>query len=290
MNQVVTRAADFQTQMRVIESIGGDNYGYHVRDFTRWAMTNGEALNQQLIIDYFHTLNESTFSANTIRIKRQAVKARLRQLSEGRGLDSHFRDSLESFLRDLDRKTTTRAPKVNSRTVEKEKYLTKADIQKLLDNSRGIRQNLIIRFLWASGARVSEMIGIRLSDSQVLGDVVFIRLMGKGSKERYIKISTALFNEINHAMRGVQYLFETATGRQYQRTAVSDQLQKLTTRVLGKPFRAHSLRHSFATHKIKSGVPISYVSKYLGHSSVSITAAMYDHGSIETADLINDEI
>jgi integrase/recombinase XerD len=279
-----------ERQLAIIEGLEGDHYQYHIRQFVDWMRERGGDLSREAIIDYFADLNNSDYSNGTKRIKRQALKKRLRQLAQYGGIGSDLSVNLEQFLRDLDRETRTKAPKVNTHHVDRERYLTKDEARQVVAACRGPRQTMIIKFLWATGARVSELIGIRLGDCKKTGDTVHIRVVGKGNKERWLKISAELYDRIRSVFRGEQYLFETGHGKPYHRTYISNQIAKVTQRAVGRPMRAHSMRHSFATRKIKEGVQIGYVSRYLGHSSLSITSDMYDHGEIETGDLVGDEI
>jgi len=290
MDIAVREELKVERQIQFIESLEGDHYHYHIRQFTDWIRQHGRELDREAIIDYFADLNRSDYSAGTKRIKRQAVKKRLRQLSRFNGLGSELNTNLDQFLRDLDSETKTKAPKINSHHVNRERYLTKAEAMQVVASCRGPRQTMIIKFLWATGCRVSELIGIRLGDCKQTGDVVNIRVVGKGNKERWIKVSSHLFDQIRSVFTGEQWLFETGHGKPYNRSYISNQIAKVTQRATGRRLRAHALRHSFATHKIREGTPLSYVSKYMGHSSLSITADMYDHGAIDTSELVGDEI
>jgi len=286
--QKTTESTD--RQLAFITSLEGDHYGYHIRQFANWIRDNGRQLDRQTIIDYFTDLNGTNYAAGTKRIKRQALKKRLRQLAKFGGLGTQLNTNLEQFLHDLDHETTTEAPKINTRSVGRDKYLSKDEALSCIAACKSKRQECFIKFLWATGCRISELTGIRLSDCKPAGPIVNIRVTGKGNKERWIKISTSLFEEIHSTITGIQYLFETSQGKPYNRGYISNQIAKITKRATGRELRAHSLRHSFATRQIKEGVPISYVSRYLGHSSLSITSDLYDHGEIETGDLLNNEL
>ena len=290
MTTVMQTASKTDSQLAFIAGLQGDHYQYHIRQFVQWVQSHGRDLDRQTIIDYFQDLNASTYAAGTKRIKRQALKKRLRQVARMGGLGTDLSANLETFLHDLDRETITKAPKVNTVHVGKERYLSKDETMRVIHACRTPRQALFIKFLWATGCRVSEMCGVRVGDCKALGDMVHIRVTGKGNKERYVKVSTELYTQIRRCITGEQYLFETANGKPYHRNYVSNQIATITQRAIGRRLRAHTLRHSFATHKIRAGVPIGYVSRYLGHSSLSITSDLYDHGEIDSADLIGDEL
>lgn len=282
---------ELRKQLNEMLSYENDSYSFHIRDFIRWAFINGNKyITPNLIEKYFMYLNTTNYSSGTKKIKRQAVKKRIRDLEYNNNLDFSSVGGADYFFNKLDFNTRTKKPIMNDIEIKKDKYLTIEEIKTLLHNSRGVKQNLIIKFLWATGCRVGEMINITLSNCSILMDCVKIRIIGNSNKERYIYITIDLYNKIIETFDGNKYLFETSTGQQYVRTAISDQLAKVTKRVLGKKCRAHTFRHSFATHKIREGVPLSYISKYLGHSSIAVTADMYDHGFIDNSILLNDEI
>ena len=272
------------SMLEFIEQQDGDTYGYHCREFVAWMMESGRRLDHQAVIDYFKRLNASEYAAGTKRIKRQALKKRLRQLARAGGLGSDLSRNLDQFLSDLDRESETKAPKVQPHSIGRERYMTPDEAMRVVRACRGPRQTMIIRFLWATGCRVSEMTGIRRGDVKQIGDVAVAcyRVVGKGNKERWVKTSAELYNQIRDVFRGEVYLLETSNGRPYHRSYVSNQIAKVSSRAIGRPMRAHSLRHSFGTRQIKKGVPLSYVSRYMGHSSVSMTAEWSTLTSVDT--------
>lgn len=288
MNALATRNNSTDTMLAFIEDQEGDHYGYHCREFTRWIRSTGRDLDQQSIVDYFVHLNESDYAAGTKRIKRQAVKKRLRQLARAGGLGSDLSRNLDQFLTDLDREGLTKAPKTQPAPIERAKFVTPDEYERILAACRGPRQFHLIKFLWKTGCRVSEMIGIRRSDWKVAVDRVLLRVVGKGNKERWVRISREQFDEIRAVFRGEEYLFETGKGRPYNRTYVSNTIAKVSKRAIGRTIRAHALRHSFATRQIRRTGKIEGVSRYLGHSTPAITMSFYVHESLDDGELFDE--
>lgn len=277
-----------QLFVQIAEGIS-DAYSAHVRTFTSWLQDSGSGNLLQSVAEYFRQLNQSQLSASTIRCKRQAVKHRLRLIADqtSRTPDQQYR--LDLALRRLDSDADTKAPKVGSKAVSASKVLTDSEYDTLLVRSRSGRQRCFVRFLWNTGCRVSELCGIRLDDCKPEGKVVQIRVMGKGRKERFVRITADLFAEIQRVFSGSVFLFETTGGKPYRRCYVSDQIAKLTEYAIGRKMSAHKLRHSFATRTIAKTHKISAVSEYLGHSNVSVTLGMYNHEQLTDADLFGAE-
>jgi len=273
-----------ERQLVIMESVK-DSYTYNIRHFITWMREGNHSINFDTIRDYFAYLNLSGFKAAGIRIKRQAVISRLKMLFHDRPIEERMK--LEMLLKDLN-VGATRAPKANSASIGSEKVITPLEYERLLQGARSERQRLFLMFLWVTGCRVSEMTGIKLTDCETFGERVHIRIMGKGSKERYIWIPTCLYSLIRKTFTGTTWLMATGTGKRYDRSYISNQIAKLGRFILNRRISAHTFRHSFATRKIKETAKIQAVSQYLGHSSVAITLSLYCHESLSAEDLSSE--
>jgi integrase/recombinase XerD len=260
-----------------------DGYTYQIRHFVKWARTTGHGIDEDGIKGYFAFLDSTNYTANTIRNKRSAVKRRVRQLFHDAPLDDRMR--IDRVLSDLEHDDP--APKINSVQVTRDRCLDAGEYRELLLHCRSDRQRAFVRFLNTTGARVSELCGIRLDQAEALGSAVKLRLMGKGRKERFVRIPSELFAFIRETFAGSVYLFETSNGKPYGREYVSAQIATIGRRI-DRRISAHTLRHSFATRKVNQ-LPgkLDAVSRYLGHSSPSITLAMYCHSSMSDAELFD---
>ena len=165
------------------------------------------------------------------------------------------------------------------------------DVQKLLEapdvtKPLGLRDKAILEVLYATGARVSELVTLRMED--VNFDVGFLKCFGKGSKERLVpvnEIAIAAIKKYLDSERGELVkknpaetrLFVNRLGHPLTRETIW-RIVKHYARVIG--FRdnlyPHILRHSFATHILEGGADLRYVQEMLGHSSVS-TTQIYTH-------------
>lgn len=262
-----------------------DVYSYHIRDFTSWCRSREDDVNVESVRGYFEDLNASDFAANTKRIKRQAVKRRIRQMMEAAPIEDKVR--MDQVLKDIDKSGKGNAPKIADPSIHREKYLTPTEVDRLLEGARSRKQYLFMKFLFGTGCRIAEACGIKLSHVENLGDRMKIRVRGKGNKERFVILPTVLCEEIREEFAGGTWLFETRGEKAYQTSYVSDQIAKLGRAVLDRRISAHTFRHSFATTMLRRGTPVEALSRYLGHSSVQITLDLYCHAEMSDDDILS---
>ena len=170
------------------------------------------------------------------------------------------------------------------------KTLTEQDVELLLqapdvDTPLGMRDRTMLEVLYASGLRVSELVG--LSVAQVSLDMGVVRVMGKGSKERLVPLGeealdwvsrylaearvTLLNNQVSNAM------FVTARGEAMTRQMFWYLIKRHARHGgLNKPVSPHTLRHAFATHLLNHGADLRVVQLLLGHADIS-TTQIYTH-------------
>jgi integrase len=260
-----------------------DNYTAQCKHWIKWVTGNNKEINSETIREYFLFLDNAGYKAKSINVMRQAVKKRVRQLFNN--ADTEFKMKLEHTLKEIDQEI--KKPKVNSETVEIDKVLSKQEYKDILNKCRSNRQRAFIMFLFQTGCRVNELTGITLSDCNDQGEYIKISVTGKGKKERAVRIDTDLFNFIQHTFQGKTYLFETGPGKRYQNDYISKQIKKIGV-LIGRKISAHSLRHSFATNMIKTyPEKIDSISKYMGHSDISITLNMYHHTQLSNSELFS---
>ena len=168
--------------------------------------------------------------------------------------------------------------------------LTVAEVEKLLaapntDEPLAIRDRALLEFAYATGARVSELVALKLQD--ILFEEGLARMFGKGAKERVVPVgrralgAVALYaREIRPTLdrgagRGV--LFLNARGTPLSRVGAWG-IIKRTARQAGitKRVTPHTLRHTFATHLLEGGADLRAVQEMLGHADLS-TTQLYTH-------------
>lgn len=268
-----------------------DNYSHHIRAFAAHAKTSEVDSLIGLVREYFAALNAGILSASTIRCRRAALKDRLRRAMASPGYTDRDRAAFEHELKEIERDPALKAPSAGAAGVSRSKVITAEEYVTILEHCRSVRQRLFIEFLYTTGARVSELTGVRPGDCAPQGNAVKVRLRGKGTarvsyKERYVFITRALYKRICETFKGREHLFETAGGKRYSRSYVSNEIAKITSLAIGRTLSAHCLRHSFATMQIKRHGRLKAVSRYLGHSDISITARFYDHDELSPLDVL----
>ena len=264
-----------------------DTYTEHFKDFSRFVEAEGLPVGDAAVREYFVSLNHSGYAAGTKRIKRQAVKKRILQAAENWQIDDRIR--IKEYLADLDTFGETKAPKIASSAVRRDKVLSRDEITMLIDRCSE-RLGLLINFLWTTGCRVNEMTTLTIANCKEEGGKVDCLVNGKGSKERHVFISAAFYHRVREFFDGSIYLFETQGGKPYLNNYVSDEIRKKSRKHLRRTLSAHSLRHSFCTRKIRETGNLKGVSEYVGHSSTAITSDMYDHNLLSDADLLGDDV
>ncbi|MCE5313226.1 MAG: site-specific tyrosine recombinase XerD [Nitrospiraceae bacterium] len=162
------------------------------------------------------------------------------------------------------------------------KALSVDDMRKLLsvslDSSVFVRDSAMLMLLYSSGLRVSEVLGIKINDINF--DAGFLRVIGKGSKERVVPINSRAIESITRYMSGLRpsllkgrqspYLFVTSRGKPMTRQRFWQALKKFGS-AAGIELTPHTIRHSFATHLLEGGADLRSVQKMLGHSDISTT-------------------
>ena len=284
MNELCTQNVGFSAPMLGDFRAVADNYSYHVKAFCDFAeASTGTVL--QTIAGYWRELDDSGLSASTVRCRRQAVKRRMRDALDD--VDGKARAALDFELSRIDR--AIKCPTSTSSYGGEWKVVSAAEYVRLIDGARSDRQRRFIETLWTTGLRISELTGIKLDDCTIEGNVVTVRVTGKGRKERTVYLTRAMYERICECFQGRLFLFETGSGRRYSRSYVSNQIGKLTLKVLGRRLSAHKLRHSFATRTIRETGNVGGVSRYLGHSDVAITLRVYDHNTLSPIDVLGPE-
>lgn len=166
-------------------------------------------------------------------------------------------------------------------------------IQQTFDRStyEGERNYVIVEVLYGCGLRVSELVGLRLSN--IYADEQYLQVIGKGDKERWVPINKHALELMLNYIHSVRchltpkpgedkYVFLNRRGAHMSRQMVFIFLKEAVAAAgINKQVSPHSLRHSFATELVENGADLRAVQEMLGHESIS-TTEIYTHISRET--------
>jgi len=171
--------------------------------------------------------------------------------------------------------------------------LTKGEVRRLIDVLDNKKSKLMVSLMYAAGMRVSEIMNLKIRDLNLEENIGQIR-QGKGRKDRIFNIPKSLFKKIEKQAQdqkqvNQEYLFTGPKGKLSSRN-----LQKIVKTAakkaqIKKDVHCHTLRHSFATHLLESGIDIRYIQELLGHADLS-TTQIYAHVSAEQIKKIKSPI
>jgi integrase/recombinase XerD len=155
-----------------------------------------------------------------------------------------------------------------------------------LSKPEGHRNKAILETLYSCGLRVSELINLKFSN--IYFKQGFIRVIGKGNKERLVPVSKSVEREISFYVDGARksvpiekgsedYVFLNRRGKPLTRVMIFTIVKQLSESIgLKKRISPHTFRHSFATHLIEGGANLRAVQEMLGHESIT-TTEIYTH-------------
>lgn len=174
------------------------------------------------------------------------------------------------------------APKLTRKLPD---VLTREEVERLLDapstaTPYGLRDRAILELFYSSGLRVSELCGILLQSINL--DDGYVRVFGKGSKERIAPIGSPALQAVRDYLTGGRprfikaktgsELFLSQQGRAISRKMVWVMIKDHAQRAgIQKPIKPHLLRHSFATHLLEGGADLRAIQEMLGHADISTT-------------------
>ncbi|MEQ4521092.1 site-specific tyrosine recombinase XerD [Pseudarthrobacter sp. B907] len=168
------------------------------------------------------------------------------------------------------------------------------------DTATGLRDRALLEFLYSTGARISEAVGLDVDDISLQGDdepgPAIVRLFGKGSKERLVPLGSFGARALDAYLvrgrpllaakgKGTPALFLNARGGRISRQSAWTILKAAADKAnITKDVSPHTLRHSFATHLLEGGADVRVVQELLGHASVTTTQVY----TLVTADTLRE--
>lgn len=234
-----------------------------------------EKIRQEQLQSFIKWINELGMTSRTQARVLSGIKAFYKYLL------------MENLIQD-DPTALVEGPKIGHKLPD---FLTVEEINSLLNGidlsePEGQRNKAMLETLYSCGLRVSELVGLRMS--QTYADVGFVKITGKGNKERIVPIGSSALKQIGYYLEGYRnhleiqpgnedFLFLNRRGRKLTRVMVFTIIKNLAAKTgIRTTISPHTFRHSFATHLIEGGADLRAVQEMLGHSSIT-TTEIYTH-------------
>ena len=255
-----------------------ESYGSDMKDFSRFLASkdarNAAHINREDLLRYLAVLDRRGLSARTRARKISCIRSFFRFLMETGQIGENPSDLIA-------------APRLPKRIPH---YLELEEVERLLvatDHAtlEGKRDATMLELLYATGLRVTELVGLDLYRVDL--EMGCVTVMGKGSRERVVPIgvpaSRSIMNYLDNvrprllgAMRS-EALFVTRRGRSMTRQSFWKIVKKTAICAgIRKEISPHTLRHSFATHLVQNDADLRWVQIMLGHADIS-TTEIYTH-------------
>ena len=232
------------------------------------------------------SINEKTIQQFIYQVaKKVTPRSQARIIS---GLRSFFDYLIFEEYRKTNPTDLIEAPKIGRKLPD---TLSESEINQLINSidlsqSQGERNRAIIETMYSCGLRVSEIVSLKISD--LFFEEGFIRVIGKGDKQRFVPIHITsqeyivsyckLYrNKLKPQKGSEDIVFLNRRGKKLTRQMIFIILKELAIKItLSKKISPHTLRHSFATHLLKNGADLSAIQQMLGHESIT-TTEIYVH-------------
>lgn len=254
-------------------------------------------------------LEENEITSNPIEIDKDIVQRFVYEVakvvnarSQARiisGLKSFFNYLVFEDYRKDNPLDLIESPKIGRKLPD---TLSENEINKLiaaidLSKPEGERNRAMLETLYGCGLRVSELIGLKISD--LYFDEDFIKVTGKGNKQRFVPVSNINKKYINIYRKEVRVrlniqdgfqdiLFLNRRGRQLTRAMIFTIVKDLAEKIdLKKTISPHTFRHSFATHLLENGADLRSIQQMLGHESITTTEVYMHVDRTHLADVMN---
>ncbi|RZJ81897.1 MAG: site-specific tyrosine recombinase XerD [Flavobacterium sp.] len=245
----------------------------------------------------FYLASEKEFNLNKITLKnlREFItwlnEIGMQSNTQARvisGLKAFFMYLMQEEIIDEDPTALLEAPKLTRKLPD---TLNIDEINKLIDaidasKPEGMRNKAIIEMLYGCGLRVTELVQLRISN--IYTESEFIKVIGKGNKERIVPIGSVALKLLAIYINQVRvhltikkgqedFIFLNRFGSRLSRISVFNLIKTLAEATgIHKNISPHTLRHSFATHLIEGGADLRAVQEMLGHASIT-TTEIYTH-------------
>jgi len=280
MDSAVQRFLDY---LMVEKGLAGNSIAAYGRDLAQFVefvkskeVNSPGELNAGIAASYVESLSRNGFARTTMARKISALRTFAKFLVRDGIVGEDFTSNLESS------RPPSRLPATLT-VQEVELLLSQPDCATPI----GLRDRAMLETLYASGLRVSELIGLKTDDVNL--GVGFLRCLGKGSKERVVPVGQVAADFIKRYLteaRGSlakakqsEFLFLSYQGAPLSRVMFWKIIKKHAASTgIRKRLTPHTLRHSFATHLLEGGADLRAIQEMLGHASIA-TTEIYTHVS-----------
>ncbi len=239
-------------------------------------------------------LLKETYNKSILDVSADDIRNFLKQINVSAKTKAHYLSVYNSFYNymvynnkvNCNPCDNLKAPKIEKKLPN---YLTIEVINKLLDirliKPIDYRNKAMLEVLFATGARISELINLELN--QIDYDECVIRVLGKGKKDRIIPIGNTALNYLKLYIeeyrkfilktQNSNYVFINKDGKKISRQGFFKILKKITQEAgINKNVSPHTLRHSFATYLLNNGADLRIIQELLGHENL-VTTEIYSH-------------
>ncbi|MCR5886368.1 site-specific tyrosine recombinase XerD [Hymenobacter sp. J193] len=273
----------FDGYLRLEKSLSGNSVEAYSRDVQklrqflalRQLTLRPQEIGPELLREFLAWLGELELSATS----------QARTLS---GLKAFFHFLIMEDQLSIDPTDTLEAPKTGRKLPDTLSYQEIVQLLESIDLStnEGTRNRAILEVLYSSGLRVSELTELRLSN--VYAEEGFVRVTGKGNKERLVPIGGDALKHVGFYLSGVRchldiqpghedHVFLNKRGTKLSRVMIFNIIKAAADKAgVRKSISPHTFRHSFATHLIEGGADLRAVQEMLGHESIT-TTEIYTH-------------
>lgn len=277
------RIKEYKAFLLIEKSLSANSVDAYLRDVQKFLQylsiksiqIEPENVNYEMLRDFIGWLNELVISERTQARIISGIKGFYKFLL----LEDHIENDPTSLLE---------GPRIGRKLPEVLSIYEIDDMVSAIDLSKpeGHRNKAIIETLYSCGLRVSELINLKLSNTHF--NEGFIKVEGKGNKERLVPISPKAVNEISYYLDN--YRNHLSVKREAEDIVFLNRRGNMLTRImiftivknlaelagLKKNISPHTLRHSFATHLVEGGADLRAVQEMLGHESI-LTTEIYTH-------------
>jgi integrase/recombinase XerD len=272
---------DYQNYLKIEKSLSKNSVEAYMRDFDKLSTYFSEISS---ILPHLVTLKKLQQMINWISDMGISARSQARIISGVRNFYSYL--IIEDIIFD-DPTELLELPRLGRKLPEFLSIEEIDELKKAVDVSKneGHRNRAIIETLYSCGLRVSELINLKITN--IYYEDEFIRVIGKGNKERLVPISPYFVKELAFYLeqrdkmtikKGHEdFLFLNRRGAQLTRVMIFTIVKNLAITIgLEKNISPHTFRHSFATHLVEGGANLRAVQDMLGHESIS-TTEIYTH-------------